>query len=444
MLRRAKYSNQQAKIFLSDRAEKLPLPPAAAARRESILSMDTMMMDIYSDLGDAVSCSLCAELFNGTNRLPRALSCMHTFCTSCLYMLAQRTQMTMIECPNCRRPTPLQSQTLRSIVCNYSILAAAEAYKSQEETGKSLPARLSETVARNDSDEQEAIECIDCVQMNESLLSLPDEGLCDSQLKMAAMLQTKQDAATRKIKGSVQTKNAVPSEHKDDGQTTQQAAKVTACIRTTDRPEDVVAVVYRSKQGLSRRDFDVTNATKPHIEGSEDAENSEVKRVSLGSAKDGAGEQEYDRGEWMASGKRKAMSQRDSSIIDHWSRAKALPKQRLYQPSHLPPLPISPTTNPANRMSALDMIDGDDAFNALRSQVDTPNFGNSKPHADDSRTTLPTTPFLDAVSVGQARLRNAGRVALKPAMAIDKLGSFHGQSPPAPRSLHSQQNGRKT
>ena len=53
-----------------------------------------------------IECSICMEQYNTTNKLPRILSCGHTFCTSCLISFIKKSESncqnefsTFISCP---------------------------------------------------------------------------------------------------------------------------------------------------------------------------------------------------------------------------------------------------------------------------------------------------------------------------------------------------------
>lgn len=40
-------------------------------------------------LDDALSCGVCMERFNETDRLPRLLKCVHSYCQVCMQSLAE-------------------------------------------------------------------------------------------------------------------------------------------------------------------------------------------------------------------------------------------------------------------------------------------------------------------------------------------------------------------
>lgn len=61
--------------------------------------------DVYTD---ALSCSVCLELF----REPRMLPCGHTNCTECLQQLQHSNDYGFIQCAQCRAECPLPVQML--------------------------------------------------------------------------------------------------------------------------------------------------------------------------------------------------------------------------------------------------------------------------------------------------------------------------------------------
>ena len=51
---------------------------------------------------DLVTCSLCYELFNNTDRAPKGLPCMHTFCLQCLDTYIKKNKGAKLRCPLCQ------------------------------------------------------------------------------------------------------------------------------------------------------------------------------------------------------------------------------------------------------------------------------------------------------------------------------------------------------
>ena len=47
-----------------------------------------------------IECSICFEKYNTKEKLPRILTCGHTFCTSCLFKIKEKNQPdNLIKCP---------------------------------------------------------------------------------------------------------------------------------------------------------------------------------------------------------------------------------------------------------------------------------------------------------------------------------------------------------
>eukprot|EP01125_Pyxidicula_operculata_P019233 TRINITY_DN695_c0_g1_i10.p1 TRINITY_DN695_c0_g1~~TRINITY_DN695_c0_g1_i10.p1 ORF type:complete len:770 (-),score=229.44 TRINITY_DN695_c0_g1_i10:26-2335(-) len=75
----------------------------------------------------SLSCSICQESFNDSDRLPLLLSCFHTFCSSDLQRLSvvqSQTTTTTITCPLCRRETTYSNKEniFKSLSLNYALM----------------------------------------------------------------------------------------------------------------------------------------------------------------------------------------------------------------------------------------------------------------------------------------------------------------------------------
>ncbi|XP_046459754.1 tripartite motif-containing protein 59-like isoform X3 [Daphnia pulex] len=69
------------------------------------VKLDTMATSVVHEADDLNTCAVCFEQYNFVDRLPKFLSCLHTFCISCLgKMLLDSSSMTII-CPACRTLT---------------------------------------------------------------------------------------------------------------------------------------------------------------------------------------------------------------------------------------------------------------------------------------------------------------------------------------------------
>ena len=51
-------------------------------------------------MSELAECPICFERFNRTEKMPKILSCGHTFCKSCL--IKQKQKFNQLSCPVCR------------------------------------------------------------------------------------------------------------------------------------------------------------------------------------------------------------------------------------------------------------------------------------------------------------------------------------------------------
>lgn len=84
-----------------------------------------------SKLTDSLSCAVCLEPYNLNDRLPRSLSCFHSFCASCLATLGKA-----IIRPTCRKAT---SVPLGGLSPNFALVDVLEAMPKGKDEKKSAP-----------------------------------------------------------------------------------------------------------------------------------------------------------------------------------------------------------------------------------------------------------------------------------------------------------------
>lgn len=82
---------------------------------------------------DLLSCDICREIFNGTNRIPRMLPCGHSFCSTCLSTIILQAKEP--KCPLCLKF--IQYKFVYEIPCNFSLKQVAENYQGNNETSSS-------------------------------------------------------------------------------------------------------------------------------------------------------------------------------------------------------------------------------------------------------------------------------------------------------------------
>ena len=69
-------------------------------------------------LQQTIECSVCIQLYDGTSRKPRMMSCGHTYCEECLAKLYNKPD---IRCPTCRKRETRRN--MRNLPLNYSIIS---------------------------------------------------------------------------------------------------------------------------------------------------------------------------------------------------------------------------------------------------------------------------------------------------------------------------------
>ncbi len=72
---------------------------------------------------ELVTCTICLEHFSS----PKTLSCLHTFCESCLvrhlavYQTQRRSNVPGVPCPTCREITPLKDMGIAGLRTDFKI-----------------------------------------------------------------------------------------------------------------------------------------------------------------------------------------------------------------------------------------------------------------------------------------------------------------------------------
>lgn len=73
---------------------------------------------------NVLSCNICTERYNNKKRIPKFLTCHHTFCTQCLQRVAGKD--TNIHCPTCRQVTILGENGVQGLQSNFYIINIKE------------------------------------------------------------------------------------------------------------------------------------------------------------------------------------------------------------------------------------------------------------------------------------------------------------------------------
>ena len=70
---------------------------------------------------ELVTCSLCFELYNESDMLPKGLPCMHTFCLDCLRKYVQSKMDFQMLCPLCQSKFVVPKEGVEAIPTNFVI-----------------------------------------------------------------------------------------------------------------------------------------------------------------------------------------------------------------------------------------------------------------------------------------------------------------------------------
>ena len=70
---------------------------------------------------DLVTCCLCYDIFNHTDKLPKGLPCMHTFCLECLEKFAVDKVGLQLPCPLCQRKFSVPTEGAKAIPTNITV-----------------------------------------------------------------------------------------------------------------------------------------------------------------------------------------------------------------------------------------------------------------------------------------------------------------------------------
>ena len=74
------------------------------------------------EVADVAECSVCTERFNDTDRIPKSLPCLHTFCIVCLDGYCKAKLENTISCPTCRNKCPVPREGVGKLPTNFMLL----------------------------------------------------------------------------------------------------------------------------------------------------------------------------------------------------------------------------------------------------------------------------------------------------------------------------------
>jgi hypothetical protein len=126
-----------------------------------------------------VSCGICLENYDNEKKIPKFLSCFHTFCVTCLQNLESNSK---IRCPSCRRETIVGPNSISELQNNFYITGIKQEDQAtaleKEENGE--PAEWCTQCKRSAS--------ADCGKENHVIIDLEkDSESCDLHLQLFLM-----------------------------------------------------------------------------------------------------------------------------------------------------------------------------------------------------------------------------------------------------------------
>ncbi|CAN9512765.1 unnamed protein product [Ophioblennius macclurei] len=85
-------------------------------------------LPLFEEAVPDLECSICFSQFNNVFRCPKMLQCHHTFCLECLArMNVKSSEPSAIQCPLCRRLTPLPALGLPKLATDSNVLSCLPA-----------------------------------------------------------------------------------------------------------------------------------------------------------------------------------------------------------------------------------------------------------------------------------------------------------------------------
>ena len=97
-----------------------------------------------------LECTICCELFDSNDRIPRSLHCGHHFCALCLTGLIRKpARKWLVQCPVCEVETSVPGQDVSKLPKNFAVSSMVEkagrqsVIQHESETPASSPATSS-------------------------------------------------------------------------------------------------------------------------------------------------------------------------------------------------------------------------------------------------------------------------------------------------------------
>ena len=154
-------------------------------------------------LEDILTCCLCFELYNSTQKVPKALPCQHTFCAPCLdkYMETADEHGEEYKCPMCKGKFVLPHQGACDLPTNFVAFDLLELHALQETSSKE---RNKEEYPKCDihTDKQSMCVCMDCIVRlcAQCMKSLSKDGRCEHTLEKIETVFTEKTLSPDELK----------------------------------------------------------------------------------------------------------------------------------------------------------------------------------------------------------------------------------------------------
>ena len=77
--------------------------------------------DYTNKLKESLTCSMCLEIFNHADKVPKALPCGHSFCLDCLQQYVQTQTSNKLKCPLCNNITKIPNEGVKALPTNVAL-----------------------------------------------------------------------------------------------------------------------------------------------------------------------------------------------------------------------------------------------------------------------------------------------------------------------------------
>ena len=131
-----------------------------------------------SNIHDHLSCSMCLEVYDHTNKAPKGLPCQHIFCMECLEKYLQKNIATKLPCPLCQAQFTVPRGGVQAIPTNVVVkgmldfLPDSSVGQQMEEMTLENPRLVTKSVCKDHPGRECIMVCMAC-----------KVGLCDRCLK---------------------------------------------------------------------------------------------------------------------------------------------------------------------------------------------------------------------------------------------------------------------